>query len=89
MAGRSRGFKWGSIVLALLLGTGLVALAGSMMLPSTKRARIDWDEVRRLQPEDVARSAATTAPATGPTTEPTTVPTDSSVTPSVVPAPQD
>ncbi|MEA2708213.1 MAG: hypothetical protein QOF78_814 [Phycisphaerales bacterium] len=58
------GFKWLSIVWALLLGVGIIALAGSILLPSTKRARVDWDEVRRMNAEDQA--ALTTAPTTEP-----------------------
>src|SRR5687767_12028476 len=48
MSEPSGGFKVGAIVWALLIGAGIVFLAGSILLPSTKRARVDWDEVRRL-----------------------------------------
>ena len=64
MSGRNGAAKVGSVLLALIIGAGIVALAGSVLLPSTKRARVDWDEVRRLAAED----EAATAPATAPTT---------------------
>ena len=77
MSGPSRGFKWGAVLWALLIGFGLIALAGSVLLPSTKRARVDWDEVRRMQAEADAAAAtmpATTAPSDVPIEAPTTAP---------------
>jgi hypothetical protein len=70
-------FKWLSIVWAVLIGFGIIALAGSILMPSTKRARVDWDEVRRLASEEEAAAAAAAAAATTPTTAPTTTPADS------------
>ena len=63
-----RSGKWLTILWALLLGTGLVALAGSVLLPSTKRARVDWDQVRRMQEQAALADAAATRPATAPAT---------------------
>ena len=57
------GFKWLSIVWAMLIGIGLIALAGSVLLPSTKRARVDWEELHRLRTEPEAATAATAATA--------------------------
>ena len=72
-----RGFKTLSILWALLIGIGLVALGGSMLLPSTKRARVNVEEIRRLNQEraaaaeaEEAAAAAAAAAATQPTTEP-------------------
>ena len=60
-------FKWVTILWALILGAGVIALAGSMLLPSTKRARVDWDELRRMrEQEELAASAAATQPDTAP-----------------------
>ena len=72
MSDPSRGFKWASSLWAIVLGIGIIALAGSIMLPSTKRARVDWDEVRRMQAEEeaAAAAAATTLPSTAPSTAP-------------------
>ena len=64
MSGRNGAAKAGSVLVALAIGTGIVALAGSMMLPSTKRARVDWNEVQRLTAEgEAAATAPTTAAA--------------------------
>lgn len=51
------------MVWALLLGAGVIALAGTVLMPSTKRARIDLDRFRGNPP-----STSTTEPAIGPTT---------------------
>jgi hypothetical protein len=64
------GFKWLSILWAMLIGIGIIALGGSLLLPSTKRARVDWDEVRRVAAEEEAAAAmAATQPTTTPTTQ--------------------
>ena len=63
-----RSGKWLTILWALLLGTGLIALAGSVLLPSTKRARVDWEQVRRMQEQAALADAAATRPATAPAT---------------------
>jgi hypothetical protein len=75
MSEPSRGFKWASALWAVLLGIGIIALAGSILMPSTKRARVDWDEVRRVQAEEEAAEAA--AAATLPSTIPSTAPVES------------
>ena len=75
MSGPSRGFKWGAVLWALVMGAGLIALAGSVLLPSTKRARVDWDQLQNMQEQDAA--ATTTPTATAPsisTAPPTTAP---------------
>jgi hypothetical protein len=59
MSGRNGAAKVGSVIIALAIGIGIVGLAGSLMLPSTKRARVDWDEVQRLATEDEAATAVT------------------------------
>jgi len=68
MSEPSSGFKLGAILWALLIGAGIVLLAGSIMLPSTKRARVDLDELRRVQAEEDASAAAATLPSTAPAT---------------------
>lgn len=60
----SRGFKWGAVVWALLIGIALILLAGSVMLPSTKRARVDLDELRRQQDQEQASAETNAPPAT-------------------------
>ena len=77
MAVRWRGFRLVTVLWALALGTGVVALAGSMLLPSTKRGRVDLDELRRLHAEGLAAAdAAATRPSTAPATAPATSPVD-------------
>ena len=83
MSGRSGAAKAGSVIIFLAIGTGIIGLAGSMMLPSTKRARVDWDEMRRLAAEDEAAAAAATAPTTA-TGAATSVSSDA---PTTAPAP--
>jgi hypothetical protein len=65
-------FKWLSIVWAMLIGVGLIALGGSLLLPSTKRARVNIEEIRRLSQERAAAAEAEAAAAAA--TEPTTAP---------------
>src|SRR4051812_28159157 len=43
-----------SILWAVLIGIGLIALGGSILLPSTKRARVNVEEIRRLSEERAA-----------------------------------
>jgi hypothetical protein len=63
-----RRLKWLTIPWALLIGAALIAFAGSVMLPSTKRARVDWDELRRRQQlADESETQPTSAPASAPT----------------------
>jgi hypothetical protein len=66
MAIPTRRFKWLTVVWALVIGAGLIALAGSILLPSTKRARVDWGELRRLREQDELAAAAATQPDTAP-----------------------
>jgi hypothetical protein len=57
-----RAFKIGSVVWSILIGFGLIALAGSLMLPSTKRARFDFRQNQQPATDPAtspARSAAT------------------------------
>ena len=72
------GFKTLSIVWASLIGVGLIALAGSVMLPSTKRARVNVEELRRLNQERAVEAAAATQATTEPTAEPATTPVSQS-----------
>ncbi len=55
-------FKVGTIVWALLIGAGVVVVGGGILLPSTKRAHIDFSR----QPRDAAQEAPTTAAASLP-----------------------
>jgi hypothetical protein len=72
------GFKLLSILWAVLIGIGLVALGGSILLPSTKRARVNVEEIRRLSQERAAaaeaeaEAAAAAAAATAATATPST-----------------
>ncbi len=61
----SRGSKVASVVWAVLIAVGIIALAGSVLLPSTKRARIDFDQFRNRPNADPA-----TAPAVDPASRP-------------------
>jgi len=65
------GLKALSILWAVLIGIGLIALGGSLLLPSTKRARVNVEELRRLSEE---RAAAAEAEANAAATQPTTAP---------------
>lgn len=83
----SRGFKWGAILWALVIGIGIIALAGSILLPSTKRGRVDWDEVRRIQAAEEAATPAATLPTTAAATGPSAAPsTGLSTSPATAPA---
>jgi hypothetical protein len=62
-----RAFKVGSVIWALVIGILVLFLGASIMLPSTKRARIDFNQ---LQAERDAEAAAATQAARQPTTEP-------------------
>jgi hypothetical protein len=66
----ARRFKFLTIVWALLLAVGVIALAGGVLLPSTKRARVDWDELRRLSEVDAAATRPATQPASAPAAAP-------------------
>jgi hypothetical protein len=68
----SPAWKWGSIVWALLIGGVLVILAGSILLPSTKRGRVNLDRLREYAEEET--EMATTAPAHDPAPAPAALP---------------
>jgi type II secretory pathway pseudopilin PulG len=70
----ARRFKFLTIVWALLLAIGVIALAGSVLLPSTKRARVDWAELRRRQEAADAADAAETQPTSATTPVPASAP---------------
>ena len=66
---RNKGFRRAkilAIVWALLLGLAVIIIGGSVLLPSTKRARFDFTQQRG----QALSEAATTNPATLPTTQP-------------------
>ena len=71
-SGGSKGFKSLSILWAVLIGIGLVALGGSILLPSTKRARVNVEGLHRLSQERAAALEAEAAAAAAPATQPTT-----------------
>ena len=60
-------FKVGSVIWALVIGILVLFLGASIMLPSTKRARMDF---KQLQAERDAEAAAATQASSQPTTEP-------------------
>lgn len=78
MGGPSRGIKLATVLWALLIGGGIIVLAGSVLLPSTKRARIDWDEIERREAAEAAAAAAATQATTNPADAmpPATAPAD-------------
>jgi len=61
MSQPSRAARVISLLWAVLIAIGIIALAGSVMMPSTKRARVDWDQLRRLEAEESAAAAAASA----------------------------
>jgi len=63
MTNRSRAVRIGSVFWSILVGFGVIALGFSLILPSTKRARIDFRHANDEQPADVAATEPTTAPA--------------------------
>lgn len=56
----------GSIVWSMLLGAGVIALRVGVILPSTKRARIDLHELHSADAENPASADASSPPATQP-----------------------
>jgi hypothetical protein len=72
------GLRIGSLLTSILIAVAVIALVGSIMLPSTKRSRFDFEKQRQqaVAEEEAAIAAAaaetqpTTAPASGPTTQP-------------------
>jgi hypothetical protein len=60
-----KALRIGSILWALVIGAGVIALGASILIPSTKRSHMDF---RRLHDQELERSAAT-EPDTRPTTE--------------------
>jgi len=65
MSNPPRTFKIGSIIWAILIGAGFVALGVSVMLPSTKRARFDHRQL-----DDQQRDADAATPASRSATQP-------------------
>ena len=59
--------KVGSVIWALVIGAVVLVLGASIMLPSTKRARMDF---KQLQADREAEAAAATQASSQPTTEP-------------------
>ena len=59
----SKPFKVGSVIWSLLISIGVIACGVSVLLPSTKRARIQFNQVGE-DPQNVA----------GPSTQPSTQP---------------
>src|SRR5688500_16265827 len=76
MSQPSLGYKIGSVLWSLLIAAGIIFVAGGLLLPSTKSAKVDWEEVRRTreQEEAAALAAATTMPSTMPATPTYTTP---------------
>jgi hypothetical protein len=71
MSQPSLGYKIGSILWSLLIAAGIIFVAGSILLPSTKSAKVDLEELRRLREQEEAAAlaaAATTMPTTTPAT---------------------
>jgi hypothetical protein len=72
--------KAGSVLWSLVLGVAVVIFLGSVMLPSTKRARFDVRDMQRMEEEDRRReeaeraaTARSSVPSTAPATTSTTV----------------
>jgi hypothetical protein len=65
MANPQRTRRVVSTVWSIVIAVGVIALAGSIMLPSTKRARLDFRQQPYTQPGD-GESTATSRPATQP-----------------------
>lgn len=57
MGEASRGFKIGSIIWAIIISGVLIFFVGSILLPSTKRARINFDELRQNQEDNAGTSS--------------------------------
>lgn len=66
MADRSRAARIGSVVWAILAGLGVIALGMSVIMPSTKRSRLDFRHAQGAPAEEVSADEPTTAPATAP-----------------------
>lgn len=65
MADLKRAGRIGSIFWSILIAVGIIALAGSIMMPSTKRARIHFQQFDQSDPTTTA-TTTTTNPATLP-----------------------
>ena len=73
------GLRIGSLLSSILIAIGVIALVGSIMLPSTKRSRLDFQTIQQKAAAEeaaviAAAAAAQTQPATAPTSGPTTQP---------------
>jgi len=66
MADRCRAARVGSVVWSILMGLGVIALGMSVIMPSTKRSRVDFRHAQELPADDVAATEPTTAPTTMP-----------------------
>ena len=70
-----RAFKIGSVIWALVIGVLVLFLGASIMLPSTKRARMDFKDLQTLHEANERRAAELeAAAATQATSQPTTEP---------------
>ena len=68
-----RAFKVGTVIWALVLGAAVLFLGASIMLPSTKRARVDFNEMKAMREENERKAAEfEAAAATQATSQPTT-----------------
>jgi hypothetical protein len=69
-----RAFKVGTVIWALVLGAAVLFLGASIMLPSTKRARVDFNEMKAMREENERKAAEFEAAeaATQATSQPTT-----------------
>jgi hypothetical protein len=61
MEQRAKKFGIAAILWALLLGTVVIVIGGGILLPSTKRARLDL--VHQREAQEPSEAGATTAPA--------------------------
>ena len=65
MSGPSKPFKVGAVVWSIVLAVALIALGVSVILPSTKRARIHLNQLGE-DPENVGSGDSATPPSTQP-----------------------
>ena len=73
-----RAFKIGSVIWALVIGVLVLFLGASIMLPSTKRARMDFKDLQALHEANERRAAELeAAAATQATSRPTPEPSSS------------
>ncbi len=72
MAEPPRAFRIGSIIWSIAIGIGVLVLAVGVILPSTKKSRLDFKMMERIQEQErQMRENAATGPAdTEPATQP-------------------